>query len=491
MIDWFGIWSEIPHFAQFTSGLFVVNLVIAFTIIFLERKNPSAALAWIMVLFLLPVAGILLYFLFSQNIAKKKIFRLTRSEEEELDGSLKRQLREIEDGNFPFANPQARQWKDMVHLNGLYGRAYYTQNNRIDILTDGRRKFRSLINDIEKAQSSINIMYFIVKDDPVGRKLIRTLAKKAREGVEVRLLLDSMGSRQINDKVLKELMEAGGKRAYFFPRKFRIVNLRFNYRNHRKLAVIDGEIGYIGGFNIAREYLGMKKKFGYWRDTHIRVTGSCVQDINARFLLDWRFASKEEVVLSQAYYSDIIEGGNTGIQIVSGGPDSQRVAVKRAYMKMITSAQKSICLQTPYFVPDASILESLKMAAQSGVDVRIMIPCMPDHMFVYWATYSYVGELIQSGGRAYIYDKGFLHAKTLVVDGEVASVGSANFDVRSFSLNFEANAIIYDGKEARGLEAIFERDMEDCHELTLELYQQRGVWIQCKESVARLLSDIL
>ena len=223
----------------------------------------------------------------------------------------------------------------------------------------------------------------------------------------------------------------------------------------------------------------------------MRVTGNCVHDINARFLLDWRFASKEKLVLSQAFYSDVIDGGKSGVQIVSSGPDSQRVAVKRAYMKMITSARKNVYLQTPYFVPDESILESLKMAAQSGVDVRIMIPCMPDHIFVYWATYSYVGELIQSGGRAYIYNNGFLHAKTLMVDGEVASVGSANFDRRSFVLNFEANAIIYDAREARKLEAIFEKDMESCHELTRELYAERSLWIRCKEGVARLLSDIL
>ena len=300
-----------------------------------------------------------------------------------------------------------------------------------------------------------------------------------------------MGSRQINDRVLGDFIRAGGKRAYFFPPKLKFINVRFNYRNHRKLAVIDGSIGYIGGFNIAREYLGMKKKFGFWRDTHLRVTGNCVHDINARFLLDWRFASKEKLVLSQAFYSDVIDGGKSGVQIVSSGPDSQRVAVKRAYMKMITSARKNVYLQTPYFVPDESILESLKMAAQSGVDVRIMIPCMPDHIFVYWATYSYVGELIQSGGRAYIYDNGFLHAKTLMVDGEVASVGSANFDRRSFVLNFEANAIIYDAREARKLEAIFEKDMESCHELTRELYAERSLWIRCKEGVARLLSDIL
>lgn len=491
MVGWFGIWGDIPHFAQFTSMLFVVNLVIAFTIIFLERKNPSATLAWIMILFLLPVAGIIFYFLFSQNIARKKIFRLTRYEEEVIDGSLHQQMKEIEEGRFRFSNGEARKWKDMIHLNELYGQAYYSQNNKITIMTSGRHKFRMLLRDIENATSSINIMYFIIKNDAVGRRFLAALTKKAREGVEVRLLLDAMGCRQINDRVLQDFIAAGGKRAYFFPPKLKIFNIRFNYRNHRKLAVIDGEVGYIGGFNIAREYLDMKKKFGHWRDTHLRVMGSCVQDINARFLLDWRFASREKVVLSQAYYSDVIEVGNTGVQIVSSGPDSERVKVKRAYLKMITSARKNIYLQTPYFVPDASILEALKMAAQSGVDVRIMIPCMPDHVFVYWATYSYVGELIQSGGRVFIYDKGFLHAKTIVVDSEVASVGSANFDRRSFSLNFEANAFIYDGEEACKLEAIFENDMNDCHELTRELYAKRSLWIRCKENVSRLLSDVL
>ena len=491
MFDWFGIWRELPHFAQFTSVLFIVNLMIAFTIIFLERKNPSATLAWIMILFLLPIAGIIFYFLFSQHIARKRIFRLTRSEEAAIDGSLKQQMTDIKRGNYQFANPEAQRWKDMIHLNQLYGRAYYTQNNKITILTGGRHKFRTLLRDIENATTSINIMYFIIKNDAVGRRFLDALTKKAREGVEVRLLMDAMGSRQINDRMLQDFIEAGGKRAYFFPPKFKIINIRFNYRNHRKLAVIDGEVGYIGGFNIAKEYLSMKKKFGFWRDTHLRVMGSCVQDINARFLLDWMFAAKEDVKLSQAYYSDVIEVGSTGVQIVSSGPDSERVEVKRAYLKMITGAQKNIYLQTPYFVPDASILEALKMAAQSGVDVRIMIPCMPDHIFVYWATYSYVGELIRSGGRAFVYDKGFLHAKTIVADSEVASVGSANFDRRSFMLNFEANAFLYDGEEARKLEAIFENDMRDCHELTLELYNQRSLWIRFKESLARLLSDLL
>ena len=334
-------------------------------------------------------------------------------------------------------------------------------------------------------------MFFIVKNDETGRQFIDALTKKAREGVEVRLLLDSMGSRQINDKVLRDFLDAGGKRAYFFPRKFNLVNFDFNYRNHRKLAVIDGIIGYTGGFNIAREYLGLKKKFGYWRDTHIRITGQSVQDINARFILDWRAASKEKIILSEAFYSSVINEGDTGIQIVSSGPDSVKEEVKRSLMKMITSAERSIYVQTPYFVPDDSILESLKMAAQCGVDVRVMIPCRPDHPLVYWATYSYAGELVKSGGRVFIYEKGFLHSKTMVVDGEVGTVGSANFDRRSFSLNFESNAFIYDKKEAQTMERIFCEDLKECRELTISLYENRSRTIKVKEVAARLLSDLL
>ena len=407
-----------------------------------------------------------------------------------IDSSLENQINEIKNGTYRFSTEEGKLWQDMIHLNQLYGRAYYSQNNSVEFITDGRQMFDTMMQDIMSARETINIMFFIVKNDETGRQFIDALTQKAREGVEVRLLLDSMGSRQINDRVLRDFLDAGGKRAYFFPRKLNLVNFDFNYRNHRKLAVIDGIIGYTGGFNIAREYLGLKKKFGYWRDTHIRITGQSVQDINARFILDWRTASKEKIVLSEAFYSGVISEGNTGIQIVSSGPDSVKEEVKRSLMKMITSAERSIYVQTPYFVPDDSILESLKMAAQCGVDVRVMIPCMPDHPLVYWATYSYAGELVKSGGRVFIYENGFLHSKTMVVDGEVGTVGSANFDRRSFSLNFESNAFIYDKKEAQTMERIFCEDLKECRELTISLYENRSRTIKVKEVAARLLSDL-
>ena len=474
------------------TGLFLINIVIALTIIFLERKNPSATLAWIMILFLVPIVGIVFYFLFSQNIARQKIFRMTQYEEAIINASLKEQVSSIKKGEFRFTNPEAKKWQDMIRLHQTYSNSFFTQDNKISVLTDGRHKFDSLIKDMREAMETINIMYFIVKNDSMGRLLIDTLTQKAREGVEVRLLIDAMGSRQISAKTLEQFKAAGGQYAFFFPPMFKYLNMKLNYRNHRKLVVIDGRIGYLGGFNVGNEYVGKKKKFGFWRDTHLRLMGSCVQDMNARFILDWRFASKENLVLSQAYYNIPSEAaGTTGIQIVSCGPDSSKEEIKQGYLKMISSAKKNIYIQTPYFVPDASILETLKTAVLSGVDVRIMIPCMPDHMFVYWATYSYVGILLNTGAKIYIYDEGFLHAKTICVDGEVASIGSANFDIRSFRLNFEANAFIYDAAEVYKLEAIFETDIMKSHELTPHLYRSRPLMIKFKESISRLVSDLL
>jgi len=479
------------NMSSLISGLFLINFIIALTIIFLERKNPSATLAWIMILFLVPVVGILFYFLFSQNIARQRIFRMSKYEEAIISASLNEQINEMKRGEFEFNNPESKKWHDMIRLHLTYGNSFFTQDNKISVLTDGRHKFDSLIKDLKNAKQTINIMYFIVKNDSMGRLLIDTLIQKAKEGVEVRFLIDAMGSRQISHKMLQPLKEAGGQYAFFFPPMFKYLNMKLNYRNHRKLVVIDGSIGYLGGFNVGNEYVGKKKKFGFWRDTHLRLMGSCVQDMNARFILDWRFASKENIVLSQAYYDEPFQAGTTGIQIVSCGPDSSREEIKHGYLKMISSAKKNIYIQSPYFVPDSSIIEALKTAVFSGVDVRIMIPCMPDHMFVYWATYSYVGILLNLGAKIYVYDEGFLHSKTICVDGEVASIGSANFDIRSFRLNFEVNAFIYDTAEVYKLEAIFETDMMKSHELTKHLYRNRSIVIKFKESVSRLLSDLL
>lgn len=270
--------------------------------------------------------------------------------------------------------------------------------------------------------------------------------------------------------------------------------MRLNYRNHRKLGIIDGKIGYIGGFNVGDEYLGLHPKFGYWRDTHLRIVGTAVYAIQTRFILDWNQASHlHEIQYSPEYFPGKIEEiiGNIGMQIVSSGPDSEWEQIKNGYIKMITSAKESVYIQTPYFIPDASLLDTLRIAALSGIDVKIMIPNKPDHMFVYWATYSYIGEMLKAGAKIYIYENGFIHAKTILVDRKIASVGTANIDMRSFRLNFEVNAFIYSEQIANELTDDFLKDMDLSTHLTADQYSKRSLWIRFKESFSRLLSPLL
>lgn len=474
------------------AGVYLANFIIAFTVIFLERKNPAATLAWLMVLFILPGFGIFLYIMLSQNIARHKIFKMDTFEERRINDILATQIADMKNNKFVYSNIAESRWKDLIRLNQMYGEAFLTQDNKVEIFTEGTKKFTSLLTDISNAQKILHVEYFILKPDRVGLAFIALLTKKAQEGLDVRLLLDAMGSSSIKAKHLKAFRKAGGKVAFFFPAKIlKFFNFKFNYRNHRKLVIIDSKIAYLGGFNVAEEYVGMSKKFSAWRDTHICLQGSCVQDVDARFILDWRFASKEELPLPTDYFTLPPFENSTGVQIISCGPDSPSTEIKLAYLKMIAGAQRNIYVQTPYFIPDDSIYEALKMAALSGVDVRIMIPNQPDHPFVYWVTYSNVGSLLDSGVKVYVYDNGFLHAKTITVDSEVSSVGSANFDIRSFKLNFECNAILYDENVAKMLENEFEKDMMSSFRLTPLIYRNRSLWVKFRESVGRLISDIL
>lgn len=472
-------------------ALSFINVILAIIIIFIERKNPAKTLAWILVLFFLPIVGAVFYLVFAQNISRRKIYNLDDKDKKIIRDSLEDQIEEMNSGEFELSNEAANIWRQMVKLNLVYGESYLTQNNSIDMFNDGKDFFRSLMKDIKSAKYSVDVEFYIIKPDFIGQRLLNLLTDKAREGVKVRLLIDTLGSRRISDRKLKDFIDAGGEVEYFFKPKFKYLNFDLNYRNHRKIVVIDNKYGYIGGFNIAKEYLGFKKKFGYWRDTHLRIVGNSVQDLKAIFLMDWSVERGEKPDFDEIdFYSEKTES-NIAVQIVMSGPDSVKEQIKRAMMRMITFAGEKIYLQTPYFVPDRAMLESLKMAAQSGVDVKIMIPCMPDHPFVYWANYSYCGELIKSGARVFRYENGFLHAKTLVVDGEVSTVGSANFDVRSFRLNFEANAFVYDKDFAAKMVKTFEDDMKLSTEVTLEDYESRGLWIKIKEAVSVLLSDIL
>lgn len=470
---------------------FTFNIIFSSIIIMLERKSPTTALAWLFFMVLFPGIGFFFYLMLSQNISKRKIFNYTIAESEIFKSLLEKQRKEFESHTYEFNDPTMQKYTHMIIFQNKLSEAFYSQNNELSIYTDGKKKFAELFNEIIKANHHIHLVYYIVKNDHTSTELFNLLIQKAKEGVEVRLLVDYVGGRKIRHSTLKILRAHGCKVEFFFPSKIKYFNSKANYRNHRKMVIIDGVVGFLGGFNIGDEYLGLNKRFGYWRDTHLKIQGDAVLALQLRFLLDWRAATNELIEFTRDYIKETPSHGKSGVQIVSCGPDSINEQIKQGYIKLIASANKNIYIQTPYFIPDDSIMEALKIASVSGIDVKIMIPNKPDHMFVYWATYSYVGELLKYGARIYIYEKGFLHAKTITIDDEISSVGTCNFDIRSFKLNFEVNAFIYDKKTSKNLSKIFKQDLKNCSELTREHYAERPFIIKVKEAISRLFSPIL
>jgi cardiolipin synthase A/B len=479
-------------YSTIVSITFFLNLILAMIVIFLEHKDAGPTWAWLMVLFFIPILGFILYLLFGQTLTKGRMFEWEDRKKIGIEEILNQQLNNFRIKQFLPHNEVAENNKGLIYMLLANNDAILTVDNSIDIYTDGKEKFDALFEDIKNSEDFIHLQYYIFNNDQLGKKLIQLLTEKAKQGIKVRVLYDDLGSRSLRKRAFKDLKAAGGEVEVFFPSFLPLINLRINYRNHRKLVIIDGKIGYIGGFNVGDEYLGLKEKFGYWRDTHLRITGSAVYAIQERFILDWNQAShRHDIDYSSNLFPAVETTGDIGMQIVSSGPDSEWEQIKYGYIKMISSAKKSIWIQTPYFIPDASLLDALKIAALTGKDVRIMIPNKPDHLFVYWATTYHVGEMLRAGAKIFIYDNGFIHAKTIVVDDQLSSVGTANIDVRSFKLNFEVNAFMYNECIAKSLTESFLKDMEVSKEWTLEEYNKRTLFIRFKESISRLLSPIL
>lgn len=481
------------HVTSIILGLIIVlNIVFSMFVVFRERRDAGSTWAWLLVLSFIPILGFALYLLFAQNLRRIRLFHWDDLQKTGIEKVLLSQMEGMNKGEYPFSNQAAADSSDLIHMHINENQAILTDDNHVEIFTDGREKFERLFQDIEEAKVYIHIQYYIIRRDDLGKKLISLLTKKAKEGVKVRVLYDELGSRQLTKGFFKAFREAGGEAEAFFPSKLRFINLRLNYRNHRKLAIIDGDIGYVGGFNVGDEYLGLNSRFGYWRDTHLRIQGEAVYAMQVRFILDWNQASHHhDIYYESNLFPKIDSPGNVGIQIVTSGPDSRYEHIKNGYIKMISSAKKSIHIQTPYFIPDASLLDALRIAALSGVKVHLMIPDKPDHPFVYWATLSYIGEMLRTGANVYLYNNGFIHAKTIIIDEKISSVGTANIDVRSFKLNFEVNAFLYDENLSQQLTRIFHQDLRVSSQLTMKQYLERSRWIKFKESISRLLSPIL
>lgn len=479
-------------FTIITAIVFFANFLLAIGLIFLERRSAQSVWAWMLVLFFLPIVGFLLYMLFGRTIYRQQIFHIDEKDKVGLEHLVSEQLEEIKQGRLSFSSGVAEKHKKQIHMLLYNNQSFVTSNNDVTTYIDMNEKFDQMIKDIEAAEDHIHFQYYIFKLDGIGNRLYKALLKKQKEGVEVRILYDDIGSRSLSLRNFTDIKQHGGLVEAFFPSKLPLVNPRINNRNHRKIVVIDGRIGYIGGSNVGDEYIGLSPKMGAWRDTHLRIEGNAVKSLQIRFMLDWNsHDTRNNMHSTDRYFPELPTYGETTMQIASSGPDENYQQIKYGYLKMIYNAKESIYIQSPYFIPDQSIMEALKIAILAGIKVYIMIPSFPDHPFVYWATYSNVGALMRMGANIYMYQPGFLHQKVFIIDDEVVSVGTTNVDNRSFILNFEVNAFMYDANEAKKHRKIFENDIQHCEILTPEKYDSRGLWIKLKEGLANLISPIL
>ena len=469
---------------------FAVLEIIAIAVAVNIQSSPVSAsykLAWTLLVVALPVAGMVLYVLWGGNIQSKRLNLLPTPPPQSRESERRQSQLSQERLNRLLPN-----WRRAAQL--LYRRDFLIyQDTRVTYFPTGRDFFDDAIARMEKAERFILLEYFILAEGRLWDRMLEVLTERARQGVEIRVLFDSMGCRSMRRSDWARMEKAGIKVAEFFPALLGKLQLRVNYRNHRKIVVIDGRIGFVGGLNVGREYLGKNKKFGYWRDTHICIEGSAVTSLAVRFVLDWNYAARENLFLEDRLFEipTYVRGGRDPVQIISSGPDSSSQEIRDNYLRLIHMARKNIYIQTPYFIPDDDIRDALVIAAKSGIDVRIMIPCKPDHPFVYWATYSYIGEMIEAGARCYTYDNGFLHAKCMCVDGLVTCVGTANMDIRSFSLNFEVNAVVYSARTTEKLMEAFENDITRSTLVTRKKYEQRDLTVRIKEQFCRLLSPVL
>lgn len=491
------------HLLIFESSWIIalLTLMIA-TMISLEKRDPAKTLCWLLVLFLVPVLGIVFYLLFGENLRGKKWSRRRQTIQEFLDSDeamaifhpkTLETLNKMAEQNIYFEEMDS----SIVNLVMRSGTVPITIHNKIAVYTDGCDKFAQMMEDIRNAQDHIHLEYFIIKDGNLARPLRELLIEKAQQGVEVRILYDDIGSWRLytNPMFMHGLRAAGVEAKTYVQARFPYLHRKLNYRNHRKICVIDGKIGYVGGLNIGDEYVHGSKKFGYWRDTHLRIEGPAVYSLQTVFITDWLTLTDKRLIDARYFPMVDTTKGTSMVQIATSGADSANQTIYEAYFYAMAQARETIYIETPYFVPDEAVLTALKTASLSGVNIKIIFPSIADHFTVYHASLSYLEQIMSVGAEIYFYDKqpgpSFIHSKVLLVDHEVASVGTANMDIRSFMINSEINAFIYDNKTVNQLYQMFERDLEDSRRITEAEFQQKGFGKRMVESFCRLFSPLL
>lgn len=471
---------------QILSRLFFINALILIVIVILERKRPEKTIAWILVLSILPPLGFVLYVLLGRNWKRKR-----------------NKLNEHFD--IPVLSPVVKELcnvksdvNKLIKLLSSSGNSPLFTNNQITVLKNGKEKFSALLEELKGAKHHIHLEYYIVNSDQIGNEIKEILIKKASEGIKVRFIMDRVGSIRVKRRFIQELRSAGVdivQYTYFLAPLFRFINTQINYRNHRKIAIVDGKVGFIGGINIGDEYLG-RSNFGYWRDTHLMIKGDFVLGLQGIFLNDFWTIKKDsgEDYLKrenfELYFTKPTGNWGKVLQLASSGPDSEYLSIMQGYLKMIALAKRNIYITTPYFVPTDSIMDMLKVASLSGIDVCILFPQKYDHALVHYASRTYLAELIRCGAKVYLYDKNsFIHAKVMSIDGRLSTVGTANMDIRSFELNYEINAVIYDQEITETLDRMFHEDLQRSTLLTAKDLENTPKLTKIFEAFSRVFSS--
>ena len=463
--------------------LYFLTVLAVIVVVLSENRNPVKSMAWVLVLILLPVLGLVIYLIFGRSLKGMKL----------ISRSALRELRRMNDFSYPTDATDAMTDEScqLISLVNKLAGPHLIKGNDIEVFTTGKEKFESLMRDIAAATDHIHVQYFIIENDAVGSQLLALLMEKAREGVQVRLLYDYVGSFYMRPRLLKQMRQAGIEVHAFLELSLAKFAFRINWRNHRKIVVIDGRVGYVGGMNIADRYVTGDKRWSAWRDTHLRVTGEAVTALQYSFAIDWNYTTRKLLNSPSMRFSGEPGKDNIIMQMMGSGPTNRWNNISVVFFKAIAQAKHRVFVQSPYFLPSDALLKALESAALSGVDVRLMIPRKLDSEMLRLATGSYIKECLLSGIKVYFYEPTVLHAKVVIVDDEFVTTGSTNFDFRSFEHNFEFNVLIYNKEFNKKMCDIFESDMNQCTRLSMGKWKQRPLMQKALESIVRLMSPIL
>ncbi|REE92795.1 cardiolipin synthase [Paenibacillus taihuensis] len=459
------------------------------TILILEYRHPAKSLAWLLILFVLPIIGFVMYYFLAQEYQRR---RRIRKRGIYMSDTLRRALLRCKliHRQSDMQGNRFEQQERLYHILQNLSVSPITGCNESTVLANGEATYSAMFEAIAEAKHHVHVESYTIRDDRIGRQLKELLIERARAGVEVRVIYDGIGSVELNDNYVEELLRAGVEMQCFLSPRIAFFEKRMNFRNHRKIIVVDGLVGFVGGINFGEEYVGGNPKLGFWRDTHLRLRGDAVYFLQEVFMYDWWYTSKKKLT-GAAYLPEHSCESMEQVQIVQSGPNMRDDAILEYVFAAVSAGKSRIYITTPYFIPDASILMALRTAALGGVDVRVIIPYVPDTKFVLMASLSYVEEMLAVGVRIYRYRAGFVHAKVVIVDKLLASVGTANMDMRSFYSNFEINALLFDEAAIERLTADFMDDLSNCVEVSLSEFRKRPMKQKVGEAAARMLSPLL